>query len=117
MKLRVGCDIVYIPKFENLVKNGGQKFLDKIFFQEELELSNKIESLAGYFSLKESVFKALDMGDNFWHKIKIYKSSTGKPQVLILQNLDFKILSYDVSISHDGDYTYSNAIFLLNYLQ
>lgn len=116
MSLKVGCDIISIGRFEQSTKNGGQEFLHRIFSASELANSPKIETLAGMFAAKEAVIKALGealklkAGD--WKKIVIMKKSHGRPEVQ-LHEFNDKILSRDISISHDKEYAMAVAVFIL----
>lgn len=112
MKIKMGCDIVQISKFKLSIDRTGSDFLDQVFFEEELSMAKSIQSLAGYFSLKESVIKALSLSPGSWHKIKIIKHVDGRPDIFLI-NFDHKFITYAVSISHDGDYVFSSAVFIL----
>ncbi|MDP3971224.1 MAG: holo-ACP synthase [bacterium] len=112
MKIKTGCDIVHIKKFEKSKKNSGQDFLDKIFQVEELTVSNSAQHLAGVFAAKEAVIKALGLEAGNWKQIGIRYSKTGHP--ILKYEGEAEILSHDISISHDGDYAIASAVFLLN---
>lgn len=103
IKVRIGCDIVKIKKFNNLSND----VLNKIFHKSELK-SLKAETLAGLFAAKESCKKVFN--DLDWHDIEIKKINNGKPSIVI--NKDKNVLSCDLSISHDGDYAVATVIFL-----
>ncbi len=121
-----------ITRFKKSVERGGGKFLDKIFTPRELAVSEKIdpvrgredsqrastsngiESLAGIFAAKEAVIKALGGKAGDWHKIEIIKNKNGRPEIKLLElNVNDKIISQDISISHDGDYAIAVVIFLM----
>lgn len=112
MKIKTGCDIVNVEKFKLSVERGGKEFLKKIFSDHELSANHSIESLAGIFSAKESVIKALDMRADEWRKMEIIKTEIGRPE-LKLEASNKKIASYDISISHDSGYAVSMAVFLI----
>lgn len=101
MKTKVGCDIVFLKKFQESLTQGGDSFLQKVFSAHELHQNKSTESLAGIFAAKEAVMKAFDMEAGSWQKIEISKSETGRP-VLKVEGMDLK--RSDVSISHDGEY-------------
>lgn len=88
----------------------------KIFTQAELAGASKPENLAGIFAAKEAVIKALGKvlklkaGD--WKKIEIIKKRNGRPEVQ-LHEFNDKILSRDVSISHDKEYAMAVVVFIL----
>jgi|TARA_Y100000310_G_C20686821_1_gene819545 phosphopantetheine--protein transferase-like protein len=104
MKVRVGCDIVNVNRFNSL----DEKTLNKIFHPRELK-SRKPETLAGIFAVKESCKKVFN--DLNWHDIEIIKKRNGKP--IISLNINQEIINHDVSISHDGDYAMATVVFLM----
>ncbi len=110
MIIRTGCDVVSVEKFKVSAKRGGAVFLDNIFSKQELDGAS-MESLAGIFAAKESIVKACGFGAGDWRKIEITKNTNGRPEVNILGSQNF--LSKDVSISHDGDYAFATATFLI----
>lgn len=108
MKLVLGCDLVFLPRFKKSLKSGGGAFLRRVFHLEELENKDPTH-LAGIFAAKEAVMKALDLKPGNWQKILIKKNASGKPSALILEE-KIKIRTSDLSISHDGNYAL--AIFI-----
>ena len=115
MQIKTGCDLVYIPKFKTtLTHNPDNNLLTRIFTPHELHHNPALVSLAGKFAAKEAVFKALDFlkpGD--WHKIEIVNLASGKPTIKLLDSCHTKIVSSDISISHDGDYAMAVCCFLI----
>lgn len=108
LNVKVGCDIVEIQRFKNM----GMNSVKKIFYKDEIKKSNP-ETLAGLFAAKESCKKVFSKLK--WHDIKIRKLKSGKP-ILILNAKalkEVKIISSDISISHDGQYAIATAVFLL----
>jgi len=113
MGVRIGCDLTDIKRFKKSVKNGGPRFLGRIFSRHELSQNSSIQSLAGVFAAKEAVLKALALKAGNWKKIEIVKTQNGRPEVK-LSELNKKIISQDISISHDGEYAMAVAIFLIS---
>lgn len=113
MAVKIGCDLVDIKKFKKSVKNGGTRFLNKIFSRHELSQNSSTQSLAGIFAAKEAVKKALELKAGNWKKIEIVKKQNGRPEIN-LSGLNKKIISQDMSISHDGEYAMATAIFLIS---
>jgi phosphopantetheine--protein transferase-like protein len=103
MKVKVGCDIVEIKRFNKL----DSKTLNKIFHKNELK-NLKSESLAGLFAAKESCKKVFD--DLDWHDIEIKKKRNSKPFLILKKDRD--VLNYDLSISYDGEYAIATVVFL-----
>lgn len=111
MQIKIGCDLAHIKRFKQSVERGGSKFLDKIFTHHELAAFKKPETLAGIFTAKEAILKALGLKPGDWQKIEIMKNKKGRPKAKLIVNK--KILSQDIAISHDGEYVLAVAIFLL----
>ena len=60
----IGTDIIEVARIERLIKEYGDKFLNKIYNQVEIDYCeskgpNKYQHYAGRFAAKEAVFKAL----------------------------------------------------------
>ncbi len=110
LEIKVGCDIVNIDRFKKIEKSS----LLKIFH--ELEIKNAShESIAGLFAAKESCKKVFN--ELRWHEILIKKLKSGKPSLMLNNEKiksQFDIMTYDISISHDGKYAISTVIFLLS---
>lgn len=102
----IGIDIVYLPEFEEKLKNIS---LEKVFLPFELSQNKTFESLAGIFAAKEAFFKAIGKKED-WLSVWIEKNKEGKPQLKTL--LLSQTQKAEVSISHALDY--SIAIVLLN---
>ncbi len=118
MQIKTGCDLVFIPKFikssNKFINLNNNIFLEKIFTSYELSTNNNLTSLAGKFAAKESIIKALDFlnaGD--WLNIEIIKLKSGKPIIKLLDSNNLKIVSSDISISHDNSYALATCCFLL----
>ena len=118
--LDIGIDIVEIERVEKALQRN-KKFLDKLFTKEEIDYFKskglKTETIAGNFSAKEAISKALGTGiRNFNFKdIEILRDKKGKPIVKTYNNLrkiciDYNVLEIKVSISHCKDYAVANSI-------
>ena len=104
MEVKVGCDIVEVKRFLKMDK----KVLNRIFHKSELK-KPKPETLAGIFAVKESCKKVFN--ELQWKDIEIKKKRNGKPILVLDKKMD--VMSYDLSISHDGEYAMAVAVFLL----
>ena len=86
MILGIGCDLLEILRLEKLVqKNYG----DRIFTEEERRQSGgKLSRLAGDFSVKEAVSKALGTGIRGFSllDIEVLRDELGKPYVKLYGN-------------------------------
>ena len=120
MILGVGTDIIEIDRIKRAMDNTSG-FLERIFTDKEIkylsENSNRIESIAGNFAVKEAVSKALGTGIRgfTFKEIEVFRDNLGKPVVKTYNNLkqiciDYSVLEIKVSISHTKDYAAANAI-------
>lgn len=97
----VGIDIVDISRMEGIMKRFGDRFLNKVFTDKELDYARKRmriqESLAGRFAAKEAFIKA-------------YGETAGLKEIEVLQQggkpyIEFRGRIYrEVSISHERAY-------------
>ena len=60
----VGTDIIEVARIEKLIKEKGDKFLNKIYTQREIDYCeskgpNKYQHYAGRFAAKEAITKAI----------------------------------------------------------
>lgn len=123
MLVTCGIDIIEIERVQKSIENVGQKFLDKVFTQKEIEYckskeKRQYEHFAGRFAGKEAVFKAIskilnDKYDITWKDIEIENDLQGRPKVN-LKNIDMdKIKNIDISISHCKAYAIANVVVLI----
>ena len=109
--MKIGTDITVVSRLENSVKKFGNKFLDRFLSKEEQEeLSQKPESIAGYWAAKEAIAKALGCGicgDLGFHDIIIYKDEKRAPHFKLTPKAQafHKINSSSLSIAHDGGFS------------
>ncbi|MCS7083384.1 MAG: holo-ACP synthase [Aquificaceae bacterium] len=112
----VGVDIVYVPRFRKAIEKHGERFLKRVFSDEELRLcflrANPDVCLAGRWACKEAVFKAFYAHNGTklrLRDIEITKGPEGEPVLRIKGREEYRI---KVSISHDGDYAIAVAYVL-----
>lgn len=112
----IGIDIVSIKRVEKILSRNNSRFLDKIMTEREVALhtSSKPQTIAGIFSAKESISKALGCGIGehlTFHDMEITKSDLGAPKVTLSDKVKnhFKIKDVAISITHDGDFAASVA--------
>lgn len=104
----IGIDICSISRFKNM-KNL-ERFLKKYFTNEEItyiiNTGNREETIAGIFSLKEAFVKAIGTGFGNISPIdvEVIHSFSGKPDIIIHNDIYKKIGSISCSISHDSDF-------------
>lgn len=113
--LGIGIDLLYIPRIKNLMDTYGERFLKKVFNQEEIEYAfNKAkpyEALANAFAVKEAFYKAVGGYSPFSFKeITLIRGENKKPS-LLLQGKAKEIFEerggkkIDLSMSHNFEYT------------
>ena len=101
--MKIGTDIVYIPKFRRLMEN--EMFIKKVFHRPECK-DYRAEHLAGVFAAKEAFFKAVNKKPE-WLKVEVRKQKGGRP--LLVTEFD-GMKDVDVSISHDKDYAMATVV-------
>ena len=118
----VGTDIIEVARIEKLIKEKGDKFLNRIYTKNEIDYCeskglNKYQHYAGRFAAKEAVFKVLngetDSGNSLIFKnIEILNKNDGAPYVNILDNImiDCFDKNVDISISHIKKYATATAV-------
>ncbi len=124
MILGVGIDIIEIDRIKESVDKFGERFLNKIYTESELEYclskSSKYQHLAARFAAKEAVYKALTTGWHeiaTWQDIEIFNEDNGMPKVKFkgkLESFLSKDKSLKISISHSRDYVACIAIVYMN---
>ncbi|WP_265026054.1 holo-[acyl-carrier-protein] synthase [Wolbachia endosymbiont of Rhagoletis indifferens] len=107
----IGTDIVYIPRVSRILQKYGEKFLNRIYTEKEIELSRKYNSqemraryFAKRFAAKEAFVKARGTGFSqgiIMKDIEIYSGVKGKPYLTVSKDFISKI---HLSLSDDGDY-------------
>jgi holo-[acyl-carrier protein] synthase len=106
--LSTGIDIIEIKRFEETVERQGEKFLNRIFTEQELsDCGGRFESLAARFAAKEAVSKALGcgIGKVSWHELEITRNSDDQPGItfhgeasVLAESLN--LITWSVSLSH-----------------
>ena len=125
MAVLCGNDIVKVSRVQNSIEEHGEKFLNRVFTEEEIRYCEsrrmcKYQSYAARFAAKEAVFKALspmDAGNTSWQDVEVYKLENGNPKIHLHGYLkeiatDKKIEDemIDVSLSHDADFAIATAV-------
>ena len=115
----LGTDILKVSRFKRVLDKHPQRFLKRLFTQEEQDYANRFKDriihLAGRFCAKEAVSKAL--GTGFGEKlsfadIRIENDPQGRPVVFLSNraNKMFQDPQIEISISHCKDYATATAI-------
>ncbi len=121
-QMRCGIDIIRIERIERAVDRGGQRFLERVFTPAELSICDmSMQRLAGRFSAKEAVSKAL--GTGFWSEgislkdLEILSSGSGEPELHLhgAAHTRYKELGvYDIALSISHEKEYAVAVCVLN---
>lgn len=122
MQIKTGIDILDLRRFKKSLERRGKKFLLTFLVEEEIEnVQNKPESLAGLFTAKEAVSKAIGSGiwqaDVKWHDIFIFNDELGKPHVdlsgeAFARYENMRGIDIDISISHEKNFVVAICVIL-----
>lgn len=120
MQITCGTDIIEINRIKKSIEELGEKFLNRIYTQKEIEYceSKKVQKYQHYaarFAAKEAIFKAIskDLNDKYeigWKDMEILNDKQGRPQVKIKGVQKENI---DISISHCKDYAVAMVVMLV----
>lgn len=117
MKIVNGTDIVEISRIRKNIEEKGDRFLNKIYTQNEIEYceskkSQKFQSYAARFAAKEAIYKSLSNNINFeycWKDFEILNDEDGRPYVKLhftIENLE----DLEISLSHCKEYAVANVV-------
>jgi holo-[acyl-carrier protein] synthase len=88
--LGIGIDIVENERIRTMLTRHGDRFLDRVFTDDEREYCGRMRDPAPHyaarFAAKEAVSKALGTGighDIEWREIEVIRSESGKPSVVL----------------------------------
>ena len=122
MEILQGIDLLKVERIKKIYLNYKDKFLKKILTDLEIKQIKKNQKIyykiAGKFSAKEAVVKAMGTGFSDGIKIKdieILNHENGKPIINLYGNARKKIRNIEsssISISNDGGFVVSVATFL-----
>ena len=122
MKIKCGTDIVEIERIKDSIEKLGDKFLNKVYTDEEIKYceskgKQKYQHYAARFAVKEAAFKAVS--DQFedkysvcWKDFETINDKNGRPSINILGIKTKPIENMDVSISHCKQYATANVVIL-----
>jgi holo-[acyl-carrier protein] synthase len=114
----IGLDIIEIARIEAAVERWGERFLRRIYTEEELRLSrNRAPALAVRFAAKEAVMKALGTGRKGvgWREIEVVSNDSGKPLVYLYGRAqkeaeELGLGELAISLSHSREYALASII-------
>ena len=112
----IGIDLVENNRLEKIIGKWGQKFLQRVFSEREIQYCGKhIQSSIHYgarFAAKESFLKALGIGLGMGVKLKdieVVRDKSGKPDLVLwggakAQTEKKKITKIHLSLTHTKKY-------------
>ncbi|MCX7642660.1 MAG: holo-ACP synthase [Armatimonadetes bacterium] len=118
----VGTDIVDVARIRNMVQVYGERFLKRVFSDDELaycmRFADPFPHLAARWAAKEAVTKALGTGFSrgvTWKSVCVIHAPSGEPTVLLTgaaQKLasSLKVKKIWLSLSHTHDYATAVAV-------
>ena len=127
MMLKLGTDIVYIPRIQSALDKFGERFLQRVYTKTEQQDCTKkssqsklmIPQLAGRWAAKEAVVKALGTGFQgiSYTDVEVQRQSNGAPCVHLYGRAAEKLATWHnyqwlLSISHEKDYAIATAILM-----
>lgn len=122
MKIKCGTDIVEIERIKDSIEKLGNKFLNKVYTEEEIKYceskgKQKYQHYAARFAVKEAAFKAISelLDDKYslcWKDYETINDKNGRPSINILGIDTKQIENIDVSISHCKQYATANVVIL-----
>lgn len=121
MNIACGTDIIEISRIKETISNElGNSFIERIFTKKEIDYcesknNNKYQHYAARFAAKEAIFKAISkkMSNKYeieWKQIEILNDDLGRPFVIVDNDINIKIESIDISLSHCKEYAVANAV-------
>ena len=123
MVVGLGVDIIQNNRIESIVNKWGDKFLNKIFTEYELDFikkhNQKIQRYASNYAVKEAVVKALGTGFRNgirFRNIELKRDNLGKPFIELAGSTktiadDRGVNKIHTTISHEKDYSVAVVIF------
>ena len=106
--LRVGVDLMEVPRIARAMERYGDKFYTRFFTElERRKCEGQAERLAARFAAKEAVAKALGtgIGDVRWVEIEIDSDERKRPILKLHGNAariaaELGLTTWDISLSH-----------------
>ncbi len=118
----IGIDVVEVSRIRSSMDEFGQKFLDRIFTEQEREYCQRQKRpelhYAARFAAKEAISKAFGTGigkDVGWLDMEILRKQSGEPEVLLSGAAagcakERGVTQVMVSLTHAKHYAAANAV-------
>ena len=128
MILGLGNDIIDIRRIEATIEKYGERFLDRVFTNEERKRSDRrqarVASYAKRFAAKEACAKALGTGLTqgvFWRDMGVVNNAMGQPSLALtggaeerLKNLVPDGYSPQINLTITDDFPLAQAIVIIS---
>ena len=120
--LGIGMDIVETKRIAESMERFGDRFLHRIFLEDEVAYSRSMKSphlhLAARFAAKEAISKAFGTGigrEIGWRDMEIVREASGRPLVVLHgRGVEYAksrgVREIHVSLSHTADYGAASAV-------
>ena len=121
MKISCGTDIIEIDRIKSSIEKIGDKFLNTIFTEKEIEYcesrkAQKYQHYAARFASKEAIYKALSnniSAEYSWKDFEILNDDIGKPRIYLKKKVQ-DLEDIDISISHCKTYAVATVVVIYN---
>lgn len=120
MVIGIGIDIIEIERIQESIENFQDKFLNKIFTENEIKYctgkKNQYQHFAARFAAKEAIIKALSSVREEgvkWKDMEIYNQPSGMPKVKLHNDLKSYVedgRDLKITMSHSKNYVTCFAI-------
>jgi holo-[acyl-carrier protein] synthase len=129
MIVGIGVDLVDCRRIEKMIAKFGQRFLERVFTQNERDRcerrSLKASSYGKIFAAKEAVVKALGTGEGMsWQDIEINRLPSGKPWIKLygnaaghLKTLIPESWSEEINLSLTDEWPYAQAFVVISKIE
>jgi holo-[acyl-carrier protein] synthase len=119
-----GIDLVDFPRIEEMIKQHGGRFLNRVFTASERAYAdankNGVEKLSGRFAAKEAILKLMGTGWRgkiAWTDIEIVNNAAGQPEVTLCGEVKeiaakLGIQHISISITHTANFAIASAVAL-----
>lgn len=116
--LGTGVDLVEVPRFRQVMRRKGERFLRRLFTPAELAYARgrkqTLQHLAARFAAKEAVVKALGAPKGLglkWTDLEVTNRSSGQPKVTFRGTMSrWKKTRVHLSLTHTARYAVASAV-------
>jgi len=120
--LGIGVDVVETARIESSLERFGDRFLERVFTDEEIAYCNSMKyparHYAARFAAKEAVSKAFGTGiggTTGWKEIEVKRKESGEPYIQLhgaaqKHAEELQVVTVFASLSHSDNYSVANAV-------